>query len=130
MRERVIDLHLDHFRIDHDEAQFFWREPEDHARDQRIDADAFAAAGRACDEQVRHLREIGDDCFAVNILAQCQRKPGLRLGFLPILRLKQFAQRHFHFAGVGQFNSDGVFAGNWSKDVDPFGTGRSSQIAP
>ena len=74
MRQRVVDLHLDHLRIDHDEAQFLRREPEDHARDQRIDADAFAAAGRSGDEQMRHLREIGDDRFAVNVLAQRQRK--------------------------------------------------------
>ena len=74
MRQRVVDLHLDHFRIDHDETQLFRREPVEHARDERVDADAFAAAGRAGDEQMRHLREIGDDGFAVNIFAERERE--------------------------------------------------------
>ena len=74
MRQRIVDLHLDHLRIDHDEAQFLRREAVEHARDERIDADALAAAGRAGDEQVRHLREIGDDRLAVNIFAQRERE--------------------------------------------------------
>ena len=74
MRQRIVDLHLDHLGIDHDEAQLIRREPEEHARDERVDADALAAAGRARDEQMRHLREIGDDRFAVNILAERERE--------------------------------------------------------
>ena len=49
------------------------REPVEHARDERVDADALAAAGGAGDEQMRHLREIGDDRLAVNVLAERER---------------------------------------------------------
>ena len=33
MRQRVVMLQLDHFRVDHDETQLFRREPEKHAGD-------------------------------------------------------------------------------------------------
>ena len=86
MRECVVNLHLDHLGIDHDEAELIGRETEEHARDERVDADALAAAGRAGDEEMRHLREIGDDRFAVNVLAERDRQLGCAR--VPILRLQ------------------------------------------
>ena len=97
MRQRVVDLHLDHLRIDHDETQILRREAVEHAGDERVDADALAGAGGAGDEQVRHLREVGDDRFAVNILAQRERNLA-RLCALPNRRLQQLAQGDFYFA--------------------------------
>ena len=120
MRQGVIHLHLDHFRIDHDEAELFRREPEDHAGDERVDANALAAAGRPRDEQVRHLRQIGDDRLAVNVLTQRERQFGFRTRFLPILRLEQLTQCHLHLARVRQLDADRVLAGNRREDVDSF----------
>ena len=70
MRQRVVNLHLDHLGIDHDEAKLLRGEAVEHAGDDGIDADALAGAGGAGDEAVRHLREIGDDRVAVNVLAE------------------------------------------------------------
>ena len=78
MRQRVVDLHLDDLRIDHDEAQILRREPVEDAGDDRVDADAFARAGGAGDEPVRHRGEIGDDRLAVDVLAERDRD--FRLG--------------------------------------------------
>ena len=69
------------------------------------------------DQQVRHLREIGDDCFAVNIFAERERQFRFRAGLFPILRLQQLAQRHFHFARVRQLDADRVLAGNWRENL-------------
>ena len=52
---------------------------------ERIDADALAAARGAGDEQVRHLREIGDDRLAVDILAERERESCARFRFFPIV---------------------------------------------
>ena len=88
MRQVRIGLELDHFGVDHDELQFLRCEPEEHAGDQAVDADAFATAGRSGDEQVRHLRQIGDDRFAVHIFSERERNSGASFGFLPIGRLE------------------------------------------
>ena len=129
MRERIVNLHLNHFRIDHDETQFLRREAEEHARDQRIDADALTAAGGAGHEQVRHLGEISDDCFAVNIFPE--REWNFRASFrlLPVGRLQKFAQRYGHFTRVRQLDTDGVFAWNRGEDVDPLGARGASKVA-
>ncbi len=127
MRERVVDLHLDHLGIDHDEAELIGREPVKHARDERVDADALAAAGRPGDEEMRHLREIGDDRFAVNIFAESDRQ--LRGGRVPIFRLQQLAQSHLHFAAVRQFDADGVLAGDGRENIDPFRACGTGEVA-
>ena len=51
-----------------------------------------------------------------------------RLAF-PIRRLQQLAQRHFHFAAVGQLDADRVLAGNRRENVDAFGAGRAGEVA-
>ena len=96
---------------------------------ERVDADAFAAAGCAGDEQMRHLREIGDDRLPVNILAEGERDFRSRLRFFPICRLQQLAQRHFHFATVCQLDPDRVLAGNRRENVDPLRARGARQVA-
>ena len=88
MRKRVVMLKLDHFRIDHDEAQLFRRESKEHAGDERINANAFASASRASHQQMRHLREIRDDRLAVNIFAERKREFTARFRFFPISGLQ------------------------------------------
>jgi len=108
VRKRIVMLKLDHFRIDHDKAQFFRRESEEHARDERIDADAFASTSRTGDEQMRHLREIGDDRFAVDVFAERERDFASRFRFIPIRGFQQLAQRHRDFARVGELDPDQI----------------------
>ena len=79
------------------------------------------------DEQMRHLREIGDDGFAVNILAERDRH--FRGARVPIFRLQQLAQRDFHFARIGELDADGVFAGDRRQDVDPLRARGAGEVA-
>ena len=129
MRQRVVDLHFDHLRIDHDEAQFFRGEAEEHARHQRVDAHAFAAASCSRDEQMRHRREIGDDHFTVNIFAESERHFPARFCFFPVRGLEKFTQRYFHFARIRDLDPDGILARNRRENVDAFGAGRAGDVA-
>ena len=77
VRQGVVLLQLDDFRIDHHEPELVRREAVQERGDDGIDADRLARARAAGDEQVRHLRQVGDDGMAVNVLAQRQRDPAL-----------------------------------------------------
>ena len=54
-------------------THLFRREAKEHAGNQRVNTDALPAAGSPRDEQMRHLRQVGDDCLAVNVLAEGER---------------------------------------------------------
>src|SRR5436190_2661026 len=69
MWQGIVELHLHYFGIDYDKAQFFRCEPEENTGDQRIDTNTLPTASGTGDQQMRHLREVGNDRFAVNILA-------------------------------------------------------------
>ena len=119
-------LHLDDLRIDHDEAQLLGRKLVEHARDDRVDADALAAARGAGDEEVGHLGEVGDDRAAVDVLAEGKGDLGLAVD--PFVAFEEFAEDDFDFFAVGDFDTDGVLAGNGREDVDFFGPGGAGDI--
>ena len=58
----------------------------------RVHADRFARARRAGDQQVRHLREVGDHRLALEILAERDRQRRARA--LEVARLDELAERH------------------------------------
>ena len=89
MRQHVVLLQLDDLGVNHHEAQLIRCEAIEQRRDDGIDADGFARASAAGDQTVGHLREIGDDRMAVNILAERDGNP--RLGVAPFVRLEQVA---------------------------------------
>ena len=91
MRQRIIELHLNYLRIDHDETQLFWRKPEEHTGDQRVDTNTLATASRTGHQEMWHLCQIGDDGFAINVLTECERNFRLCLRRIPIGRLQKFA---------------------------------------
>jgi hypothetical protein len=68
MGQDVVNRQLHHFWVDHQEPECRRRVPIDETGDQRVDANRFARAGCAGDKQVRHLRQIGDDWPAFEIL--------------------------------------------------------------
>ena len=109
-------LHLDDLRIDHDEAQFLGGKLVEHARDDRVDAHALSTARGAGDEQVRHLREVGNDGAAVDVFAEGEGN--LRLAVDPFVALEEFAEDDFDFFAVGDLDAHGVLAGNGCEDVD------------
>ena len=61
-------------------------------------------------KQMRHAREIDDDGFAADVLAETKRK--FRDRFVAVLDRQQFAQIDLFAMRVRQFDADGVAAGN------------------
>ena len=70
VRQRVVHREFDHLRIDHQESQRRRCMPVNQRRDDGVHAHRFPGSGRARDQQMRHLRQIGDDGTALEILAQ------------------------------------------------------------
>ena len=85
MGQCIKHLHLDHFGIDHDETQLFWGKTKDHAGYEGIDANTLAAPGCAGHQQVRHLCQVGNYCFPINIFAKGERKLRACFCLLPVL---------------------------------------------
>ena len=110
MRDAVIDRQFQHLRIDHDEFAAVGRHPVQDRQDHRVDADRFAGARRAGDQQMRHAREIGDDRLAADILAERQREPARM--FLIGRRIEELAQIDRLGLQVGQFDADDGAAGH------------------
>ena len=103
------------------------REAEEEAHQDAIDADRFAGAGGAADEQVRHGGEIGDERLAVDVLAE--RDGNFRVGVAPVAAFEQFAQEDGDLVRVGDLDADGVLAGDGREDVDALGAQDAGEIA-
>ena len=73
-----------------------------------------------------HLGEVGDDGAAVDVLAEGKGDLGLAVD--PLVAFEEFAEDDFDFFAVGDFDADGVLAGNGREDVDFFGPGSAGDI--
>jgi hypothetical protein len=82
----------------------------DQARDNRVDRYGLAGAGRASDQQVRHLRQVRDHRLAFEIAAQRKREGSPPC--LPLGGLDQFAQGHHPRRRVRHLDPHGALAGN------------------
>src|SRR5262249_60092824 len=69
------------------------------------------------------------DCLAINVFAERERNFCVLLRRFPIGRLEELAQFHSHLAAIGKLNSNSVFAGNRSKNVDSFCARSSCKVA-
>ncbi len=79
MREHVVHRELDHLRIHHQEPEGLRRMAVDERRDERVDTHRFSRAGCAGDQEVRHLREVGDYRPAFEITTERDRERARRL---------------------------------------------------
>src|SRR5262249_26528700 len=86
-------------------------QPIDKTQDHGVDGDRLARAGGAGDQEMRHAREIDDDRLAADGLAEAERKLGG--GRFVIVRRQKFAQIDLLALLVGQFEADGVTAGDY-----------------
>ena len=74
VRDRVVVVQLDLLRIDQHEPDLVRARAQQDADEHRVDGGGLARAGRAGDEQVRHLREIGADRAPRDVLAEPDRQ--------------------------------------------------------
>ena len=126
VRKNIVHRELDHLRIDHQEAQRRRRVTIDEARDQCVDAHRFSGAGRAGDEQVRHLGQIGDDRTALEILAERDRQR--RANVLELARLDQLAECHYLGGRIRDFDTNRAPPRNRRDDADALRAHRQRQV--
>ena len=74
VRNAFVDRQLQHFRIDHDQPNLLRRGLVEQAQDHRVQRDRFARTSGSCDQDVRHLGDIGNHRIAADALAQGQRE--------------------------------------------------------
>ncbi len=126
VRKNIVNRELDHFRIDHQEAQRRRRVAINEARDQRVDADRFSRSRRSGDQQVGHFRQIGDDRPALEILPERDRQG--RANGLEFARLDQLTERHHLGGRIWDFDADGAPARNRRDDADALRAHRQREI--
>ena len=114
MRQGIENLQFHHFRVHHDQAQVFRALRIQDRSDDGVDTNGFTRAGGASDEQMGHLRQIGNERTTGDIFAECDRNLRLRAG--PVFTLQQFAHADRRRVLVGYFHADRGFAGDGRED--------------
>ena len=79
VRDRVVVVELDLLGVDEHEPDLVRRGAQQDRREHRVDGAGLARAGRARDQQVRHLGQVGADRAARDVLAEPdgQRRPAV-----------------------------------------------------
>ena len=110
VRDAVVDGELEHFRVDHDQPALFRPQPVEQAQDHGVDGDRLAGSGGAGDQQMRHAREIDDDRFAADRLAEAERQ--FRGGVDIVVAGELLAQIDLLTRRVRQLDADGIASGD------------------
>ena len=74
MWNAVVDTQLHHLRVDEQQLYLLRSGVVEHTDNQRVDADRFTGAGRACNQGVWHLGKVRYGDLAGNISAQRHRQ--------------------------------------------------------
>ena len=111
--------------IDHHHLQLVGCRLVQHGDDQRIEKNALARSGRSGDQQVRHLRQIGDAHAPDQVLPQRQRQP--RGGVDEVRRFDHFAQHNRLPVLIRHLDAHRGFPRN-ALDQNRFGAQRQAQI--
>ena len=126
VRQVLVDLELDHLRVDQDQLHLVRPRLVDDRRDQRVQADALARPGRAGDQQVRHPPQVVHDRLSVDVLAEGERQKRRRA--LEPLRLDHVAHRDdLAAARVGHLDADARAPGQ-PLDADRLRRERERQV--
>ena len=127
MRKLTVDLHLDHLRVDHDEAELIRTELVEDTGNDRVDTNRLTRSGSTRYETVRHGGEVSDDSISVNVFSKSKWDLALRAA--ETIVLKKFAERNRDFIVIRDLDTDGVFSWDWSEDIDALCLGGTSQVS-
>ncbi|MCY1412398.1 hypothetical protein D9M71_278010 [compost metagenome] len=110
MRNALVDRQFEHFRVNHDQTRLFRRRLEQDRQEHGVHPHRLTGTGGTGHQQVRHLRQVGDDRPAADIMAKRQRHGGF---VLVVLRAHQhFGEAHHLPVFVGNLDTDGGLARN------------------
>ena len=126
MGNALVDRELEHLRVHHQEAHFLRRRPQQHRDDHRVDRHRLAGARGAGDQEMRHLRQVGDVRHAFDVLAEAHRQLAVR--FLEGVLLDELAQHHGLALFVRDLDADDTLARDGRDDADAQRLHRHRQV--
>ena len=109
-------LHFDHLGIDQDELDVVGPLGEQDGHDDGVDADGFARAGGAGDEEVGHFGEVFDERVAGGVFAEAHGEG--HFGDAVVADLEEVLEADAFAVDVGDFDAHGGFAGDVVDDAD------------
>ena len=114
VRDRLVVVELDPLRVDQDHPHLVRRRPEQDRGEDRVDAAGLTRAGGACDQDVRHPREVGPDGVSGDVLPEpdCERARGRRQVVVDV------PERDDLRAEVRDLDADRLLAGDRREDAD------------
>ena len=110
VRNAFVDRHFKHLRVYHQQPHIARLGLVEQRQDHGVDPHRLARAGRARDQYMRHLRQVGDHGIADDVLAQAHGQHAL--GIVVDLGAQHFGQTDGLALGVGQLQRHVVLAGN------------------
>ena len=125
MRNVFVESEFEPLRIDQDELNFIRTCAIKNRNDQRINANRLTGAGRSGDQQVRHLRQVGDVVKSVDCFAERDREFRSRLA--KCARLDNFPQEDCFAPRIWHLDADVRFTRH-AIDANRLGFQRQTQI--
>jgi hypothetical protein len=110
----VSKCELDALRVDQDHPHVVRRRPQQHGRQQGVDAARLTRPGRAGDQQVRHPRQVSPYGGAGDVLAEPDRERARRRREV----VEDVAERDEVRREVRQLDADRLLAGDRREDPD------------
>ena len=116
VRDALVDAQLDPLGVDQDHLHLVGRGAHQNGRDQPIEADAFAATCSTGHQHMRHLRQVGHDRLALDVLAEPDDHR-VMVGHRGV-RAEDVAEADDLFVGVGDLHADRALAWDHGEDAD------------
>ena len=127
VRDALVGGELHPLRVDQHHPHLVRGGPGEDRQDQRVDAAGLAGAGRAGDQQVRHLGQVGDDEAALDVLAE--RDQHRVVVALRHRRAQHVAEHHDLGVGVRDLDADRGLARDRAEDPDVGALDRVGDVA-
>ena len=122
MRQTVIARKLDALGVDHDQANVLGKRAHEQGRDDGVDHHRLTRTGRAGDQQVGHLGEVGDDRRTLGIATDGQlERTALHIG-------QHVAQVDVLALAIGDLDTHERRAGDRGKDTNRLSCERKRNI--
>ena len=122
MRQTVIARKLDALGVDHDQANVLGKRAHEQGRDDGVDHHRLTRTGRAGDQQVGHLGEVGDDRRTLGIATDGQlERTALHIG-------QHVAQVDVLALAIGDLDTHERRAGDRGKDAHRLSSERKRDI--
>jgi len=126
MRDALVLVELDTLGVDQHHPDLVGRGTDHDRGDQRVHETRLAGAGRAGDQQMRHLRDVSDDVAALDVLAQTHGQRVMIVACL--LAAQDVAQRDDLLVPVGDLDADGRASRDRAEDAHIGGTDRVGDV--